>query len=105
MSLCRLVAERSKEEGWHEPDESRGSCPDLWGTGGEIPPVYPAGDEGRPLGAGLQEQASNHLKLLCLHSSPLCRGGPCLPMKLGLARQSRQGLSFPKNGRNESARS
>ena len=23
-----------------------------------------AGDEGRPLGAGLQEQASNHLKLL-----------------------------------------
>jgi len=55
ISLCRLVAERSKEEGWHEPDESRGSCPDLWETGSEIPPVYPAGDEGRSLGADLQE--------------------------------------------------
>src|SRR6516162_5993242 len=28
--------------GWHEPDELRGSCPDLWGTRGEIPRVYPA---------------------------------------------------------------
>jgi hypothetical protein len=28
--------------GLHEPDESRGSRPDLWGTGGEIPPAYPA---------------------------------------------------------------
>jgi hypothetical protein len=28
--------------GWHEPYESRGSRTDLWGTGGEIPPVYPA---------------------------------------------------------------
>ncbi len=29
--------------GWHEPYESRGSRTDLWGTGGAIPPVYPAG--------------------------------------------------------------
>jgi hypothetical protein len=36
------VAKRPQEEGWHEPYESRGSCTDLWGTGGEIPPVYPA---------------------------------------------------------------
>src|SRR6516162_2768835 len=28
--------------GWHEPDESRDSRPDLWGTRGEIPRVYPA---------------------------------------------------------------
>jgi len=28
--------------GLHEPYESRGSRTDLWGTGGEIPPVYPA---------------------------------------------------------------
>jgi len=27
---------------WHEPYESRGSRTELWGTGGEIPPVYPA---------------------------------------------------------------
>jgi hypothetical protein len=40
--VCRLVAERLQEEGSHEPYESRGSRTDLWGTGGEIPPVYPA---------------------------------------------------------------
>ena len=40
--LCRLVAERLQEKGSHEPYESRGSRTDLWGTGGEIPPVYPA---------------------------------------------------------------
>ena len=40
--LCRHVAERLQEEGSHEPYESRGSRTDLWGTGGEIPPVYPA---------------------------------------------------------------
>ena len=28
--------------GWHEPDESRGSRPDLWEPGGEIPPGHPA---------------------------------------------------------------
>ena len=28
--------------GWHEPDESRDSRPDLWETRGEIPRVYPA---------------------------------------------------------------
>ena len=33
---------RSPGNGWHEPYESRGSRTDLWGTGGEIPPVYPA---------------------------------------------------------------
>ena len=27
---------------WHEPDESRGSRPDLWEPGGEIPPGHPA---------------------------------------------------------------
>jgi len=40
--LCRLVVERLQAEGSHEPYESRGSRTDLWGTGGEIPPVYPA---------------------------------------------------------------
>ncbi len=36
-----LETVRSQENGWQEPDESRGSRPCLWGTGGEIPPVYP----------------------------------------------------------------
>ena len=37
--------------GWHEPDESRGSRPDLWGTRGANPRVYPAnaGDLGKSL--------------------------------------------------------
>ena len=43
----------AQAEGWHEPYESRGSYTDLWGAGGEIPPAYPAGDEGRPLGINL----------------------------------------------------
>ena len=30
--------------GRHEPDESRGSRPDLWGPAGEIPAGYPAMD-------------------------------------------------------------
>ena len=37
----RLEAERFQEYGWQEPYESRGSRMVLWGTGGEIPPVYP----------------------------------------------------------------
>ena len=40
--LRRLEAERLQENGWQEPYESRGSRTDLRGTGGEIPPVYPA---------------------------------------------------------------
>jgi len=40
--LCRLEAVRHRENGWHEPYESRGSRTDLWGTGGESPLVYPA---------------------------------------------------------------
>ena len=40
--LCRFVAARLQGHGWHEPYESRDSRTDLWGTGGEIPPVYPA---------------------------------------------------------------
>ena len=28
--------------GWHEPDDSRGSRPDLWEARGEIPRAYPA---------------------------------------------------------------
>ena len=40
--LRRLEAVRPREKGWHEPYELRGSRTDLWGTGGEIPPVYPA---------------------------------------------------------------
>ena len=32
---------RFQENGWQEPYESRGSRTVLWGTGGEIPPVYP----------------------------------------------------------------
>ncbi len=62
--LCRLEAVRLREKGWHEPYESRGSCTDLWGTGGETPPVYPARDEGRSLRAALQGEALNRLKLL-----------------------------------------
>ena len=42
LSVCRLAAETHQGNGWHEPYESRGSRTDLWGTGGEIPPVYPA---------------------------------------------------------------
>ena len=42
LSLCvGLKAERRQEKGWQEPDELRGSRSDLWGTGGEIPSVYP----------------------------------------------------------------
>jgi MFS family permease len=33
----------------HEPDKPRGLCPDLWGTAGEIPAVYPALGGGRSL--------------------------------------------------------
>ena len=40
--LCRRETARSQAEGWQEPYESRGSRTDLRGTGGEIPPVYPA---------------------------------------------------------------
>jgi hypothetical protein len=39
---CRRGVVRLLAYGLHEPDESRGSRPDLWGTGGEIPPAYPA---------------------------------------------------------------
>src|SRR5947199_4850693 len=31
----------------HEPDKPRGLRPDLWGTAGEIPAVYPAQTEDR----------------------------------------------------------
>ena len=41
-SRRRTDAATRPQEGSHEPDELRGSSPDLWGTGGEIPPVYPA---------------------------------------------------------------
>ena len=37
----RLETVRDQEYGWQEPDESRDSRPDLWETGGEIPPVHP----------------------------------------------------------------
>src|SRR5712692_3170687 len=37
----------------HEPDEPRGSRPDLWGRAGEIPARYPAAiNEGAPVAAG-----------------------------------------------------
>jgi hypothetical protein len=39
--LHRLETERSHENGWQEPYESRGSRTVLRGTGGETPPVYP----------------------------------------------------------------
>ena len=39
--LRRLETVRFQENGWQEPCESRDSCTDLRGTGGEIPPVYP----------------------------------------------------------------
>ncbi len=44
----RPATERWCANGWHEPYESRGSRTDLWGTGGEIPPVYPAGRKSVP---------------------------------------------------------
>ena len=47
--LRRLEAVRLQENGWQEPYESRGSRTDLRGTGGEIPPVYPAMYPGRVL--------------------------------------------------------
>ncbi len=40
--MRRLETARDQEYGWQEPDESRDSRPDLWETGGEIPPVHPA---------------------------------------------------------------
>ena len=40
--LRRFRTGRPQEKDWHEPYELRGSRTDLWGTGGEIPPVYPA---------------------------------------------------------------
>ena len=40
-SLRRLKTARFYENGWQEPNESRGSRSVLRGTGGEIPPVYP----------------------------------------------------------------
>ena len=40
--MRRLETVRFQAYGWQEPDESRGSRPDLWETGGEIPPVHPA---------------------------------------------------------------
>ena len=43
ISLRRLEAERPRENGWQEPYELRGSRTVVWGTGGETPPVYPAG--------------------------------------------------------------
>ncbi len=39
--MRRLETVRFQEYGWQEPDESRDSSPDLWETGGEIPPVRP----------------------------------------------------------------
>ncbi len=40
---------RQPSLGWHEPDESRGSRPDLWEARGEIPRAYPAtGNRTRP---------------------------------------------------------
>jgi hypothetical protein len=42
--LRRLETERFQENGWQEPYESRGSRTVLWGTGGEIPPVYQTQD-------------------------------------------------------------
>jgi hypothetical protein len=41
ISLRRLEAERFQEDGWQQQDESGDSRPDLKGTGGVIPPVYP----------------------------------------------------------------
>ena len=42
IALFRLEVERLQEKGSQEPYELRGSRTVLWGTGGEIPTVYPA---------------------------------------------------------------
>ncbi len=39
--LRRLETVRFQADGWQEPYESRGSRTVAWGTGGEIPLVYP----------------------------------------------------------------
>ena len=41
LFLRRLETVRFQENGWQEPCESKGSCMDLWGRGGEIPLRYP----------------------------------------------------------------
>jgi hypothetical protein len=40
--LRRLETVRFQADGWQEPYESRGSRTVAWGTGGEIPLVYPS---------------------------------------------------------------
>jgi hypothetical protein len=39
--LRRLETVRFQADGWQKPYESRGSRTVVWGTGGEIPAVYP----------------------------------------------------------------
>jgi len=41
LSLCVGLKPRGSKRKADEPYEPRGSRTDLWGTGGEIPPVYP----------------------------------------------------------------
>jgi len=66
----RLLATIAGSCAWHEPDESRGSRPDLWEPGGVIPPGDPAGpvvaerdrlQSGEPLAAARGAEEDRHL--------------------------------------------
>jgi hypothetical protein len=46
--LRRLETVRFQENGWQERYDGRLSCTVLWGTGGEIPPVYPTQRKAKP---------------------------------------------------------
>jgi hypothetical protein len=77
-SMRPRSSRRQPSLGWHEPDESRGSRPDLWEARGEIPRAYPATGnrampnrtEARPAKAVLTN-ATGRLQLLRLFSTPL----------------------------------
>ena len=60
------MAGKSQEEDWHEPYESRGSRTYLWGTGGEIPPVYPAVWRRRELDSGFKDKDEGDAKSFLL---------------------------------------
>jgi len=66
---------RFQENGWQEPYESRGSRGVLWGTGGEIPPVYPASNNlnaSEPCETVNIQQLWEALQNFCYHAANRC---------------------------------
>jgi hypothetical protein len=61
--LRRLETVRFQADGWQEPYESRGSRTDLWGTGGEIPPVYPTPKPSHTFPAGRSLAPAPHVHI------------------------------------------